>query len=318
MCTWCAGAVFAQEGVAIKVAADKTIVTVGTRIHYRVEITYSDPVVLLSDIPNDHVAQFTVKDINDSITQPDSHGRRVLRREYVLVPYDIGERVIAPLTINYKKNAEEATVSSISSESIIITVETVAETSDVDDIRHIKDIVDMKKTLMRYATVAGGSAVGLVILALLIALGRALLRRLRTGDEHLLTPFERAMKRLFELRSSKMIAEGKISEFTDKVSDIVRAFLGTAFKFETMDLTTTELDRRCAEVGVAIEVHNRLNQFLQDCDLVKFARHEPTTQELDHLFNEAKGLVEMIESVTKHAEEKEDDKPPAGHGEVTA
>jgi hypothetical protein len=289
----------AKEDVSIKVSADKTIATLGDRIHYRVEVSYDDPVIVLTDIPNDHVEQFTIKDIKDSAQHPENTGRHTITREYVLVPYNVGEMLINPFTIEYKTGAEDATVRSISSDSIIITVESVFDKPEVEDIRGIKDIIDMKKTLMRYAVTAGSAAGGLVLLALLIALVRFILQRLKKDQDHLLTPFELSIKRLFELRSSKLIAEGRIAEFTDKISDIVRSFLGKAFRFETMDLTTTELNSRCAEVGVDIEVHNRLNVYLQDCDLVKFARHVPTSQELDQLFNEAQGLVEKINAVTE-------------------
>jgi hypothetical protein len=217
----------------------------------------------------------------------------------VLVPYSVGELLIDPFKIEYKTSAEDATVRSISSDSIIITVESVFDKAEVEDIRGIKDIVDKQKTLMRYAVTAGSVAGGLVLISLLIALARFIMQRFKKDADHLLSPFELSMKKLVELRNGTLISEGRIAEFTDKISDIVRSFLGTAFRFETMDLTTTELNVRAAEVGVDIEVHNRLNVFLVDCDLVKFARHVPTSQEIDQLFKEAQGLVEKINAVTE-------------------
>lgn len=290
----------AADGIALNVSADKTIATIGTKIKYRVELVYNDPIVVVSDISLTHLSEFTIKDIDDSARHPEGEGKHIITRDFVVVPYSVGELVIHPVSIQYKRSAEAEAVETLISESIVIAVGSVIK-EEADDIHAIKDIVDPKKTLLRYISYAGWGAVVLIIGFALFLLIRTIIRRLTADKDLLLTPYERTMKKLFELRQSRLIAEGRISEFTDKISDIVRWYLGVAFTFETMDLTTSELNARCAEVGVEIEVHNRLITFLQDCDLVKFARHMPDTAQLDQLFTEAKELAERINTITKDA-----------------
>ncbi|MFC1808995.1 hypothetical protein ACFL3D_02590 [Candidatus Omnitrophota bacterium] len=297
----------AKDPISVKVSADKTMATVGDKISYRVEVNYHDPILVLADIPTHQLREFTVKSISDSSKHPEKTGKHTIIKEFVIVPYEIGERIIHPFTIEYKTSAEADAVHSLDSESIVISVSSMLGDEDVNDIRGVKDIVDIKKTMMRYLWYMGFILIGLAILALIIFIIRKIISRMRMDEEKRLSPFQYAMKQLYDLRKSKLIGEGKIGQFIDKLSDIVRAYLGKAFEFETMDLTTRELNARCTEVSVDIGVHNNLIEFLEECDLIKFAKYIPDNQRIETLCDTAKDIVEEINTTTNlNLEELED------------
>jgi hypothetical protein len=99
-------------------------------------------------------------------------------------------------------------------------------------------------------------------------------------------PWVVALAELEQLRQSDLIADGKTGEYFDRVSDCVRRYLGGRYGFETieegyngLETTTGEMLDLLRRVRPPIAELPRIKAFLDDCDLVKFARLEPTAEE---------------------------------------
>jgi hypothetical protein len=84
--------------------------------------------------------------------------------------------------------------------------------------------------------------------------------------------------------------------FAGAVSDAIRAYLEARFRFHAPERTTEEF---LAELhGSAVlnqEQKDLLGQFLETCDMVKFARLEPTQTELQAVHASACRLVDETE-----------------------
>ncbi|HLX95685.1 MAG TPA: hypothetical protein VKU37_08065 [Verrucomicrobiae bacterium] len=80
------------------------------------------------------------------------------------------------------------------------------------------------------------------------------------------------------------------------VSDTVRAYLEEQFDFRAPERTTEEfLHELQATDLLSPEQKESLGQFLESCDLVKFARYEPGEPELRGLHGSAVRLIEETE-----------------------
>ena len=80
------------------------------------------------------------------------------------------------------------------------------------------------------------------------------------------------------------------------VSDTVRWYLEERFQFRAPERTTEEfLHELQASNLLTVEQKSTLGDFLQRCDLVKFARYEPHQAELENLHSSALRLVEETE-----------------------
>ena len=80
------------------------------------------------------------------------------------------------------------------------------------------------------------------------------------------------------------------------VSDIVRFYLEERFDFRAPERTTEEFLRELGETNLLLpEQKESLGNFLESCDLVKFAKYEPGENELRELHNSAVKLVEETE-----------------------
>jgi hypothetical protein len=81
--------------------------------------------------------------------------------------------------------------------------------------------------------------------------------------------------------------------FCGAVSDALRVYLEERFNFRAPERTTEEflLDLQSTTL-LSVEQKESLTEFLQRCDLVKFARFEPTEDELRRLHDAALRLVD--------------------------
>jgi hypothetical protein len=89
-------------------------------------------------------------------------------------------------------------------------------------------------------------------------------------------PWIAALEELEAIRTSNLIADGRADEYFDRVSDCVRKYLGARYGFDGLESTTAEMERTLARVRPAVRGIDTINRFLEEADLVKFARVVPT------------------------------------------
>jgi hypothetical protein len=91
---------------------------------------------------------------------------------------------------------------------------------------------------------------------------------------------------------------GQPREFCILVSDTIRWYLEERFDFHAPERTTDEFLYELQETNLlSPDQKGSLGEFLQRCDLVKFARYEPGPPELHDLHDSAMRLVEETEPI---------------------
>jgi len=92
-------------------------------------------------------------------------------------------------------------------------------------------------------------------------------------------PWEVALEQFDEIRHAGLLEVGRQGEYFDRVSDTLRRYLGARYGFDGLESTTDEVLRalqRSTLVGVTMP---ELVELLQECDLVKFAKLEPSPED---------------------------------------
>ncbi len=107
-----------------------------------------------------------------------------------------------------------------------------------------------------------------------------------------LTLLQRTLQRLEATRA--LMQAGDARAFSVAVSDVVRAYVEERFNLLATHLTTPEFLRDClGQVGSALQVHERaLSEFLNYCDLAKFARWSLDAGEMERMLASARQFVE--------------------------
>ena len=92
------------------------------------------------------------------------------------------------------------------------------------------------------------------------------------------SPHETALKALAALRGRMPAAPDAMEPFYRELSAVVRRYLEERFGLRAPERTTEEFIREATDSGaIAPAQRERLQEFLEQCDLVKFARHRPAT-----------------------------------------
>jgi hypothetical protein len=160
-----------------------------------------------------------------------------------------------------------------------------------NDIRDIKPPIDIPNGLEWLWLV-----LAVLVLAAVLFIAWKLWKRsrLNVAVEPLIPAHVRAKEAL--QKALELIGQPK--EFCIVVSGTVRRYLEERFAFHAPERTTEEFLRELSETDLlTADQKESLGRFLENCDLVKFAKYEPGESELRELHASAVRLVEETEPV---------------------
>ena len=178
--------------------------------------------------------------------------------------------------------------------------------------------------------VAGGLLIGLLIGALVAWWVRKQLQKPVPEAELVRRlPWEEALEEITRLRATvtlggegdrdpSSLAEGKRrAELYDQVSDAVRKYLGARYGFEGLgfdglETTTGEMMSLLRRVRPQVPELERVRAFLAECDLVKFARVDPTPFAWKDALDHAESIVRATMPSDKPAAPAASDGPTGG------
>jgi hypothetical protein len=148
------------------------------------------------------------------------------------------------------------------------------------------------------------AAVGLILLELL---------RRRVGRVSPLTPDAWALRELDRLAGLDLSAARENERFPTLVSDVVRRYLELRYQIHAPRQTTAEFLAAMQQAPLlGPEQQTLLREFLQRCDLAKFARAIPNADECRALAARARAFVEQAQnSSLSDPEEPEPSEPRA-------
>lgn len=124
----------------------------------------------------------------------------------------------------------------------------------------------------------------------------------------LLPPHEEAIKKLEELRLSRMWQAGKIKAYHSAITDIMRNYFLRRFGFDALEMTSDEVMENLEEQKVNDEALQKMREVFQLADLVKFAKAVPTAVENDISLNYCIDFVNETKVIPQSGELKEDKK----------
>ena len=221
---------------------------------------------------------------------------RQWKQEYLLEVGEVGELAIPPLTVTLSgKGAEgEARPQQLTTEPFRIVVTSILP--EGADLKKPKDIAPPVELAWRGLPMWAWIALAAVLV--LAAVAFLLWRRARRRRLHPSEPSEPAhvlaLAALDRLQGDDLITLRRIEEFYVRVSGILRYYIEWRFGLRAPEQTTEEfLDAMLVAGGPIAEYRDPLSSFLQHCDLVKFARHQPATDDMHNALQRAREFVEQ-------------------------
>ncbi len=104
-------------------------------------------------------------------------------------------------------------------------------------------------------------------------------------------PWEVAFEKLDEVRHAGLLATHRYAEYYDRVGDAVRQYFGARYGFDGLECTTDEMLAQLARSAMVGVTMPEIASFLEQCDLVKFARMTPSPDDCEKALEEAELIV---------------------------
>ncbi|MFO0661720.1 MAG: hypothetical protein U0165_18085 [Polyangiaceae bacterium] len=104
-------------------------------------------------------------------------------------------------------------------------------------------------------------------------------------------PWEVALEELAALRHTTMLEDGHTAEYVDKVSDIIRRYLGDRFGFDGLEATSHEIRKELQKIIPPLLILSEVDRLLEESDLVKFARLVPPPDSCRVMRDRAESIV---------------------------
>lgn len=103
------------------------------------------------------------------------------------------------------------------------------------------------------------------------------------------------------LATSGLVEAGRFDEFFDRVSDIVRRYLGDRFGFDGLESTSDEVVRALRKHPIGRAHLEAARGILEEADLAKFARAATDASRCGLTIDRARQLVDRVESTPTEA-----------------
>lgn len=159
--------------------------------------------------------------------------------------------------------------------------------------------------------------VSAVLAALIYVIARSVRRRGGAVEEELpkRPPHIVAIGALEELHNQKLWQNGRVKEYYSRLTEILREYLEGRYGVAALEMTTEEIVVEMRGLELTPKQASELGELLSESDLVKFAKHIPTTDRHE----EAYGVVYyFVEESKEVAEERVDTKEIMTEGSTIA
>lgn len=101
-----------------------------------------------------------------------------------------------------------------------------------------------------------------------------------------------ALEALAALEASPLLEQGRVKEYHVRASDIVRTYLEGKLEVPALELTTGEVAAEMRRAALDADLCEQVREFLEACDLVKFAKLRPSAEASKALLGDARAIVE--------------------------
>ena len=214
----------------------------------------------------------------------------IWRGAYVITAWDSGQFVIPSFSISLNKKVETF-------DKVILnfTFPKVDKSGEIKDIKSIfTDIPSEFQTWLKknYTWILWSLLIVAIILFTWLWLKRKK-KKLPIENKKQMSPAELALREIDQLIQQKFWLENGEKEYYVKLSSILKTYLGANYQLSLSEKTSYEIQLLLSQVQISKEILNDIQWVLQQSDMVKFAKSEPSEMDMMKIGICSKTIVEV-------------------------
>ena len=236
------------------------------------------------------LGDFVIRDFREPLPRVDQ-GRQVIEQIYTLEPTRSGKLAVFPIAVTFvdKRPTGDGREHKLETEGLTVEIASVVATEAPSLAQLRPAAAPVELPAERSAAVWWVVAALAVLVALIVAW--RVVRRRRVAQERALSPRELAERELARLIEADW-ARRDVKQFYVELTGLVRRYIERTNGVRAPEQTTqeflAEIARRRDFPG---EEAQRLRDFLESADLVKFAAHEPRESDTEESLRRARRFV---------------------------
>jgi hypothetical protein len=294
------GNLFAQEfktissnkNIFVKINVSTNTV-IGDVLDYKITLEYSPAILLEKFSPVDSLGLFELKDYNVSSPKKKNFFNKniVKKYHYKISTFLKGNYKISGLIINYKIYDKDYLVRT---KEIPIRVTGVFDENNkknyqLKDIKGMLSITDPKTYFL----------VGILLLIFAGCFYYYFIYKKKVSEKIIknLPAHELAFRRLNDLKNSDLLANNEIKNFYVLLTEIFREYLENRYLVEVLDKTTYEIFYKLKEIEFDRTYLTEVREFLEESDLVKFAKYMPEEKTIKNHFDFVYDFVDKTKEI---------------------
>lgn len=290
-------ALFGQD-IKVKSSTDTTSYKVGDYINYTLRIEYDKTIGILTPQIKDSLKAADILKLDTAVTK-EENGRIVTTIKAILSKYDSAVVNIPPIAIKYrtlkspneKLSPNDSTLKTILSYPVTVFVHTL----QVNPHAEIKDVKDPVKVPLPWLLIIFWFVIGSVVLAVALLLWlwfkKTKEKKLAETPKIVLPAHIEALSALTELEKKQLWQKGMVKEYHSEITEIIRAYFERKFDLPALELTTTEVNLQLKQRSRAASIIDITNDFLNNADLVKFAKFKPENSVNEEMMKQSVEIV---------------------------
>jgi hypothetical protein len=296
----CSNLSFSQS-ISAKASVDSTVYLIGDYIHYRININYDKSIKIIPPVIED-----SLKDVDlikvDNPVYAENNGGKSATFEFILSKYDSADVTIPPIDIYYRVgkdtlsqagiDAADASLKYVQANPVQFSVRLVK----VDLQKGIKDVKPPQKIPLDWKIIMLWILIILIVLGVLYYLYKRYKRNKSNQPvirkEIKLPPHVIALNTLHTLDEKKLWQNGKIKEYHSEITEIIRKYFSERFGLHALELTTSETMELLRTTKDTEVIRDITESFLNNADMVKFAKFSPLGSVNEEMMKQAVEIVE--------------------------
>ena len=308
---------YSRGPLTVHIRVDKSKITIADTLWLEFETAIGSGYDVNMPKVDKVLENFGIVDWQNLGNRFDANNNVVSTYRYRLEPFLSGKFAIPPFTFEFRDvNEQEGRTYELETEPVDIDVNSLlGEQRGKLSIADIEDVVDMPAKMIWWWILPAAAIVG-GIAAMWLYLRK---KKIKEAIRIFKPAHEIAYARLQSLIQRDLIKAGMVKEFYEVVSDILRHYIEDHFELKAPERTTEEFLFEIRDTGVLSQDHTKsLTEFLTHCDLVKFAKHSPTNEQIQHTFDLAKNFIEQTKSEARQIDvtDKVETSQSVGAGEA--
>ena len=278
------------QSVSVLASVDSSNYLVGDYINYTLEVRSDRKIQIITPMIRDSLKKVEIIKEFEPVGKEDN-ATHSTNFAFTISYYDSASITIPQIAIRYKipGNNEEKLVLS---NPVTFAVHTVP----VQQQAEIKDVKEPLTIPLDWRFIL------LIALIILIILAVSFYFYRRYKHKKLAQPIKkkiiripahvRALSALDKLESEQLWQKGKVKEYHSNITGIIRGYFEERFRLPALELTTSEQIQQLRRVSQAKNILNETEQFLNNADLVKFAKFIPMPSVNEEMMKQARKIVE--------------------------